>query len=286
MISNLREHRAVDVMQIDTDARPAHASEVVVHDHASIVPVLEGEVVTWMNGIYTLSRGDLFLVPEGAPHYALKAESCRGLGMSLCTACLRGAWGAAFSDAFEVVHRGGSAVRHLSEDAFVELSRLFQSLQIELDGEQPERALAVEGLLSLIAVQVLRACTVRREMSLPAKTVLVSQALRYIADHAVEGISLQDVARAVGRAPTHLATVVKTETGRTVVNWITHARMAVVRQLLLNTDETIEAIAQRSGFNSTSHFHRTFRLAHHITPNARRQLHQLGPPPSGSSAGL
>ena len=91
---------------------------------------------------------------------------------------------------------------------------------------------------------------------------------------APDGISLQDVADQVGRAPAHVAAMMKQHTGRTVVAWITHARMAHARQLLSSSEENIHQIATQLGFASPSHFHRTFRRWHEMTPAQWRRAHR------------
>jgi transcriptional regulator GlxA family with amidase domain len=66
----------------------------------------------------------------------------------------------------------------------------------------------------------------------------------------------------------------KEHTGRTVVEWITHSRMALARQFLLTTDEPIDAIATRVGYASSAHFQRTFRRVHHTSPHQWRLAHR------------
>ncbi len=107
---------------------------------------------------------------------------------------------------------------------------------------------------------------------------MVAKALAFIEGHATRGVSLQDVGRHVARSPNHVAAAVKATTGRTVGQWSTHVRMAAARQLLLHSDETIEAIAERMGFSSSSHFYRTFRRTPGQSPAAWRRAHLAGAP--------
>ena len=67
-----------------------------------------------------------------------------------------------------------------------------------------------------------------------------------------EKISLVDIARAVGRSPSHLTTVVREQTGMTVQQWIIERRMSEARQrLLLGNDENVEIVAERVGATAT-----------------------------------
>ncbi len=50
--------------------------------------------------------------------------------------------------------------------------------------------------------------------------------------------------------------------------------MAQARQLLIGSDDTIEWVAGRVGFESAPHFHRTFRRVHGSSPGAWRRQHR------------
>jgi len=75
----------------------------------------------------------------------------------------------------------------------------------------------------------------------------------------------------VGRSATHLATVMRKETGRTVGQWILEHRMAEARRRLRGTDEQVEVIAERVGYADVTHFIRLFRRTHGVTPAAWRR---------------
>ncbi|HEX4453506.1 MAG TPA: AraC family transcriptional regulator [Kofleriaceae bacterium] len=83
-------------------------------------------------------------------------------------------------------------------------------------------------------------------------------------------ISLAGIARAVGRSPAHLTTVVREQTGMTVQQWIIERRMAEARQRLMASDENIEIIAERVGYRDATLFIRHFKRAHGVTPRRWR----------------
>ena len=84
------------------------------------------------------------------------------------------------------------------------------------------------------------------------------------------GITLSDVAKAVGYSAAYLTNKVKQETGRTVNRWIIERRMAEALLLLGNTDRSVEQIAMTIGYQNTCHFFRQFRQYRGITPQAWR----------------
>lgn len=88
-----------------------------------------------------------------------------------------------------------------------------------------------------------------------------------------KGITLSDVARAVGYSPAYLTNRVKQETGRTVNRWIIERRMAEALFLLRSTNRSIEDIAATVGYQNTCYFFRQFRQYKGITPQAWRKKH-------------
>ncbi|WP_139980250.1 AraC family transcriptional regulator [Nocardioides litoris] len=83
-------------------------------------------------------------------------------------------------------------------------------------------------------------------------------------------LSTTDVARSMNVSATHLSTLVKERTGRTVLEWITERRMSEARQLLLTTDLPVEMVARSTGFPDPTYFSRRFRQVHGTSPRAWR----------------
>ncbi len=260
-------------MQLDApEPIPRHA---VTHDHAVVGFVTDGRATMWAGAAYALGRGDVLLLPEGAPHHLIDTSGAALYGLALCASCLTAPWGEALIEIFDAVRRGAPAVRHIDDASLARVESALGQLEAELATPGVGHAIAVAGLLSSVTVELLRASPIAADAR-PSEQPIIADALAYIERHALDGISLKDVARAVGRAPAHVAAVVKDETGRTVGDWVTDARMAFARQLLLRSDETVESIADRLGYRSPSHFHRVFRRQHAHTPGAWRALHRRG----------
>jgi len=255
----------------------AGSAEPVAHSHSSLAIHLSGEAHLWMGSTWRLSPGDVLLVPEGMPHHRSDTNHTEVLGASVCIPCLPGTrWGPPLRALFAQVQRGGCPVLRPGAAHTAALTRDLEALAEELRAPKASSELVIDGLMSLVTARLVRArptATIRPT----AETPLVAQALTWISAHALGPISLVDVARAVGRAPTHLAARVKRETGQPVGAWITDTRMAVARARLLRSDENIDALASHVGYASASHFHRTFRRVHGVSPDRWRQLHRQAP---------
>jgi AraC-like DNA-binding protein len=97
----------------------------------------------------------------------------------------------------------------------------------------------------------------------------------FIEAHYHQGITLSDVAEAVGYSAAYLTTQVAKQTGNTVNSWIVKRRMAAARPLLKDTNNTIDQIATKLGYQNACHFSRQFRQHHGLSPKIWRKQQQL-----------
>ncbi|MEH2077498.1 MAG: response regulator transcription factor [Nostoc sp.] len=123
--------------------------------------------------------------------------------------------------------------------------------------------------------------TTDREVTIPSQSIFPSipqlkEVFDFIEAHYHQGITLCDVAVAVGYSPAYLTNRVARQTGETVNCWIVKRRMAGARFLLQNDNQTVEKIAKALGYQDVSHFSRQFRQHHGLPPQAWRKQHQLG----------
>ncbi len=87
----------------------------------------------------------------------------------------------------------------------------------------------------------------------------VSRAVRFIRERACDGINVQDVLRAVPQSRRLLEARFRKLLGRTPHEEILRVQLQRVKQLLTETDLTIEAIAERTGFAHTEYLSVVFR---------------------------
>ncbi|NJN03787.1 MAG: response regulator transcription factor [Leptolyngbyaceae cyanobacterium SL_1_1] len=94
---------------------------------------------------------------------------------------------------------------------------------------------------------------------------------QFIEAHFAQPVNLSDVAQAVGYSPAYLTNLVQTQTGRTVKRWIIQRRMAQARDLLTNTTQSVQQIAESAGYQDAGYFIRQFRQFHGASPQIWRQ---------------
>ena len=96
----------------------------------------------------------------------------------------------------------------------------------------------------------------------------------YIESHYQESISLTDVANAMGYSKCYLTNFVKRQTGTPLHQWIVKRRLAAAEALLMETNDSLETIAEKVGYLNISHFFRQFRQYRKTTPKVWRKKHR------------
>jgi|SRR5208283_974792 len=89
-------------------------------------------------------------------------------------------------------------------------------------------------------------------------SVIVRRAKDYIASHQSAPITLEEIARALNISTFHFCRKFKQETGLTFVTYLSRTRIERAKMLLRNRDLRITEIAYEVGFQSLTHFNRTF----------------------------
>ncbi|OXU14153.1 helix-turn-helix domain-containing protein [Sedimentisphaera salicampi] len=102
----------------------------------------------------------------------------------------------------------------------------------------------------------------------------IRPATEYIDQHYKQQITLSDVAKASHLSPSRLAHIFKEETGMTIVDYITQARIEQAKNLLLSTNMNCTEICFDVGYNNQSYFTRTFKELVGLTPRQFRSVNR------------
>ncbi|MEZ4327451.1 MAG: AraC family transcriptional regulator [Polyangiales bacterium] len=216
------------------------------------------------------SAGTFTVVPAGVPHRALDGRDMDYWLLGFCPQCLGLDEGHALMSPFRRVRHGALPVLDVSDDRQPRVLTLYAELRDALahaDAATPE---VTRSLVVLLLAEARRAMP--GDASGSAVTSLVGDALAFIQRHGLEPISLRDVAKAVHRTPSHVANVVKQETGFSVGEWITAGRVAEAAARLAHTDDSLEEVATRVGWTDKTHLTRQFKAAYGVTPAAFRRV--------------
>jgi len=99
----------------------------------------------------------------------------------------------------------------------------------------------------------------------------VVRAVRFIREHAYEGIRAADVLQHVAMSRAALEPRIKAVLGRTVAQEIRHRQIERVKELLRETDMPLKQIALQTGFRYPEYMMRAFRQATGMTPKQYRK---------------
>ena len=253
----------------------SRAAVSVVHEHAALLFVTDGHSVHEQRGRFEVHAGDVLLVPAGEAHRALHTRRTVAWGIGFCAPCYAPSELARLLDPFERARSGASPVIRIPAERHDHVQRLIAELHAETHAERAHGELVQKSLLALVLAEVTRASSLTAASS--SQPSLVGEALRFIERKCLDPISLSDVARAVGKSPSYVTTLLKRATGKSVVEWIIAGRLSEACNRLIHTDEMVEVVAERVGYADATHFIRLFRRAHGLTPAAWRNERRAVP---------
>ena len=222
-----------------------------------------------LGGPIEIGSGSITIVPAGVPHRALDGHNAEYWLLNFCPTCLKLDESQLLMSPFRRVRLGALPIVTIPEPRREYVLQLFQELEAECARAAPESPELERALLLLALGEVRRAMGGNDELA-PAGS-LVSDALEFIQRHCLEAISLKDVAAAVHKSPAHVTATVKQATGYSVGEWITSGRLAEAATRLEHTDDSLDAVAERVGWQDKTHFIRQFRKAFGVTPAAWRR---------------
>ncbi|QFS52752.1 helix-turn-helix domain-containing protein [Nostoc sphaeroides] len=133
------------------------------------------------------------------------------------------------------------------------------------------------GLVSVHLKQENLSTTTESEKSNTLRTSIfpsiprLSEVFEFIELNYHQSIRLKEVAQAVGYSSAYLTDLVRRLTGKTVNNWIIERRIAEASTLLLETNDSVDEIALKVGYQNINHFYCQFRDYYKNTPRAWRE---------------
>jgi LacI family transcriptional regulator len=100
---------------------------------------------------------------------------------------------------------------------------------------------------------------------------LVARAVTIIRARAQEGIGVADLLGSLPASRRSLETRFRAAMGRSIHEEILRSRIAYAKRLLRGGDDTIDAVAERSGFGSAQRFHEAFKKLEGLAPGTWRR---------------
>jgi AraC-like DNA-binding protein len=147
------------------------------------------------------------------------------------------------------------------ERAVALLDEMLSSLERD---QSPPRLVAASGAAWKLLTQI----SVDRVIPEPGDPL--QRAMNYLGERLDGSVRVPELARLVGVSPSHLTTMFRKATGSGVLAHHIALKMARARQLLDQSDASINEIAQEVGYDDPFYFSRHFRRHHGVSPSAYR----------------
>lgn len=104
----------------------------------------------------------------------------------------------------------------------------------------------------------------------------VTAAVEFMAMHYEAPLTVREIAGAANLSEGRLAHIFRDATGFSVRDYMIRLRMSIARRLLLETTDTLDAIATRTGYADVSHLSRTFKSIDGLSPGEFRRSRPSG----------
>lgn len=99
----------------------------------------------------------------------------------------------------------------------------------------------------------------------------VDAAKKWIQRHLDQNITIQKIASQVYMNPTYFCEYFKSQTGETVLDYVTRIRMEKARELLLTTNLKIYVVSEMVGYTDTKYFTKLFKKQYGETPSKYKE---------------
>lgn len=157
------------------------------------------------------------------------------------------------------------------EEFFVILSRMLQDMGLHMEWPDLSEPSSSETILYQVVKRHLQNALEKvRGWKNDRETNLLYEAKRYIDDHYMEPVTLEDVADHVHLSPYYLSKGFKEFYGVTFIDYLTDVRVRMAKDLMVNSSGSLKEIGFQVGYNDPNYFSRVFKKKTGIPPSAYR----------------
>ncbi len=226
-----------------------------------------------------LSHGEFVVVAANVPHRLIVEGSCRMLNVEF---------------GFAPSGEGAPSIRALAREETPlaallaaqvpyavlrdpdEVYHALKALVLELDaldahGAGEDGGPLVRLLFAQLLIRIARLRAEAESEAAPQAELYVRRCIEFMRQHYDRDIQAKDVAASVNLHPGYVHRLFKSQTGRTLTDYLTALRMEKAKMLLLRTDIPIADISEYVGVGSRQYFHALFKRRTGFTPVQFRQ---------------
>lgn len=257
-----------DVLHVAQYASPPYRLEVPGLDVArlsiNLLPgTVSGRIDSGPPRTFIARRHSLFLTPRGATARWQKDAPSRHVNLYFDERALE----------VETAVFGGSSFLGLTpllNARLPGLGALVDALALELAGNHPFRAEALDSLSRMILVRLGRHLLQRRSRLTPLTRALHLRLVDFVRARLDQRILVTDMAAVVGLAPSYFAEVFVRSTGESPHQFVLRLRVQRAVELLGSSHLPLAHVAAECGFSSQQHMTRVMRAKVGLTPAQQR----------------
>lgn len=154
-----------------------------------------------------------------------------------------------------------------TDDRIWHLVRLLADV---IEDPDPSVQLYGDSLITAIASRLLSTVSEPSKKSVGLSNMQLKDAMSFLEAHMPSRVELSTLARLAGMSPSHYCRAFKAATGFAPYQWQLNKRIERAKCMLLETNFSLDRIAEATGFADSVHFGRTFRKLTQVTPGAWR----------------
>ncbi|MDQ0207191.1 AraC family transcriptional regulator [Alkalicoccobacillus murimartini] len=249
-----------------------------IHEWNEIIYVYKGKGTLLIDqNLYQAEAGDLFIIPSNVIHQAIPSSehlitSTAVFFSSSLTQLPNVLYAHSRKSILDQARAEKKYRFKINETSHEEIEYYFDRLNSEIKESTKDSEHALFLWLQLLLVYLDRHCVFS---SYTPKSIGEPEWMRnlllYIEGHLDQKLELEQLAGRASISSEHLSRVFKKYLGIRLSDYITTKRMAQSKQLLLQSNDNIETIAESCGFTSMPHFYRTFKKHTNMTPSLYRK---------------
>lgn len=157
-----------------------------------------------------------------------------------------------------------------------EIKRELNEITNELLNKKSGYQLIVKARLYAWLIHLTRVVHSKQPIAVPSEAYfanrdLFKQLIEWVKEHYAEKLTIKQAAKKVGLDPYYFCKQFKKLTGRTFIEYVNVCRVNEAEKRLLNTDESINEIAQYIGCENASYFTKLYKQYKGKTPSEERK---------------
>ncbi|MCC3373938.1 helix-turn-helix domain-containing protein [Cohnella sp. REN36] len=255
-----------------------------LHDRYEIVYIHQGKGTFFIDqAFFEMRPGDLFVIPGNTIHRAFpdRVDRITSTAVFFAPSLLSHAELGDGYESMRIFEQARLEGRYrLAASSQGGTERLVDKIADELRTHAPGYRFAVVLLLQRLLLGMNRTAAPEDNEGADVHTKRVGphwmqEMLRHIDRHPSGELSLSALADRAAVTPAHFSRVFKQLTGLNVTEYVNAKRIACAKELLVATDDSVDAIAARCGYESLPHFHRMFKKLSGMTPAAYKRSRTL-----------